>query len=144
MRATVHTKDGHQWDEEIEIPDISRLLRVPGVTSVKTSDVRKFVSIEANGDSWLKIQDRMRPILCEDWDPVHVGFVAHEEYDRYMADIYSLIRRNAPAQGIADYLVGVETRIMGQPAVPIESRIKVAEALLALDLPKVCGAWDAA
>lgn len=57
----------------------------------------------------------IRKILMEDWDPIGVANIegTEDEYDGYIADLQSLLDKNATLGDIADYLYQIETEHMG-------------------------------
>lgn len=137
MRISVESADGRSWDEDVDAPRLSELSRAERISKVKvlTRRIRRSDLFEPNGDAWLTIQDRIRPILCDVWDPVHVGLVNKDEYDGYIGDLYGLLRNGTDHSRLVEYLIDVEMRIMEQGHLPGGRREEAARLLLALDLP---------
>jgi hypothetical protein len=58
---------------------------------------------------------RINEVLHYLWDPIGVRGEPHarDEYDGYVPDIYSLLRKEACAEQIAAYLDKIVTEVMG-------------------------------
>jgi len=86
-----------------------------------------------------QIRVEIRHILMAKWDPIGVSDIpeATDEYDRYVGEIYELLKSRATEKEISQYLIEVETDRMGltdkcgNPLVPAETR---SIAVLALQL----------
>jgi len=84
-----------------------------------------------------EIEDKIRRILLEEWDPIGVGRAPEsaDEYDRYIGGIYGLIQRNASVADISAHLRKLEIDEMGAvdakgvPFLADETRGMVASAL---------------
>lgn len=79
----------------------------------------------------------LRDFLMKQWDPIGVAGIpeAHDEYDRYVGEVYVMLVDGDPtAPDMLQYLEDVELESMGLPDVPErrERRKHVAEALIAL------------
>jgi hypothetical protein len=90
-----------------------------------------------------EIRVKIRHILMDKWDPIGVKDepMAADEYDRYIGDIFELLKRSATDEEIIDHLVYLETERMGlydierKPLVPSEYRIRTIEALKSISFP---------
>jgi hypothetical protein len=134
--------EGVSVGADADVVTLNQRAHTPGITKVLSFGTRWFDRFEPDGDAWITIQERIRPILCGVWDPVRVGFVAKDEYDGYIADLYELLRRGADESRLVTYLHDVESRIMGMPNRPEPVRIEVARMLLGLDLPEIRESQD--
>jgi len=56
---------------------------LPNSTFVGLIVGRDFVRVETEGQVWLDIQDTIRPILNQHWDPIGVADISEDEYDSY-------------------------------------------------------------
>ena len=71
-----------------------------------------------------EIQDAIRQILLQDWDPIGVrdAPTAQDEYDGYVGGIYRLLASAASPEAVAKHLGAIETEQMGlehtQPSAP--------------------------
>jgi hypothetical protein len=95
----------------------------------------EFMGVASSGRAWLLIQDRIRPVLLL-WDPIGLGDLGPaDEYDSYIGGIYTLLRRGAAREEIAEHLGGIEMERMGMEKSPESHRLRVADELLGLELP---------
>jgi hypothetical protein len=84
-----------------------------------------------------EIQDKIRRVLMEQWDPIGVNDVpqAADEYDTYIGGIYGLIQRGVSELDISEHLRGLEIHQMGMvdaqgsPLMADERRAHVASSL---------------
>jgi hypothetical protein len=79
----------------------------------------------------------LRDFLMKEWDPIGVAGIpeAHDEYDRYVGQVYlMLVNGNPTAPDMLQYLEDVELDYMRLPDRPErkERREHVAQALIAL------------
>ena len=79
----------------------------------------------------------LRDFLMKEWDPIGVAGIpeAHDEYDRYVGEVYVMLVDGDPtAPDMLQYLEDVELEYMGLTDMPErrERRKHVAEALIAL------------
>jgi len=67
----------------------------------------------------------------EEWDPIGVKGIpeAADEYDRYIADVIELLRRDASEEEIFKYLSAVEAREMEMSMPDSKARAKTASSL---------------
>jgi hypothetical protein len=79
------------------------------------------------------IQESIRKVLVEEWDPIGVGGVpeAIDEYDSYIGRLYSILVGSRSADEIAACLANIESEEMGV-ATSDEVRCHVAQRLLRL------------
>jgi len=110
---------------------------MPNSRFVAVCEHGQFIGVESRGAAWLEIQESVRAILNQVWDPIGVADSVSDEYDGYIADIYSLLQKAASAQELAAYLGGVESERMGLPRSPEDRRLDIAERLRELKLPSV-------
>jgi hypothetical protein len=85
-----------------------------------------------SGDSALARQ--IRKVLMADWDPIGLSAIPgapEDEYDAYVPAIERMLRQNATATDIADYLDRIVTETMELSAKSDASR-KAADALVAI------------
>lgn len=82
----------------------------------------------------------LRRVLMSEWDPIGVkgAAAAQDEYDSYLGQLGSVLRRGGGSQAVAEYLVWAENR-MGFCRQPDE-RLDVAERIIewyaSADAPK--------
>ena len=79
--------------------------------------------------------EAIRIILVSDWDPIGVmddPEWPRDEYDSYISELHSFIRRGESVEFIARHLCFIEDKRMGLGATPASARIRVAEKLVAL------------
>ena len=69
----------------------------------------------AQRQAWKALQDEIRAVLLQEWDPIGVKDVpeAADEYDGYIAGISALLRAGATDEQIAHHLSEIETKEMG-------------------------------
>jgi hypothetical protein len=105
-------------------------LRPPNSEFVAVVDGRQFVRVESDGQNWLEVQDRIRTVLNEDWDPIGIARDAgDDEYDGYIGGIFSLLRSDASVDVIAEHLARIEIEWM---ALAGSERAKLREVALRL------------
>ena len=80
------------------------------------------------------LDDRIRTILLEDWDPTNASRseYAHREYDAYIPPLITLLESHADETAIIDYLYDREREIMCFPGLGKERLRRPARKLLAL------------
>lgn len=80
------------------------------------------------------IQNRIRMVLLEDWDPIGVAGVpeAQDEYDSYIGPIYRLLASDASVEQLAQHLQEIETTQMGLSPRRLEGLARVANTLKTL------------
>jgi len=84
------------------------------------------------------IQEAIRQILLQDWDPISVRHApeAQDEYDGYVDGVYRLLASGASADAVAEHLCAIERGNMGlKPArARARDRLAVAAKLCRLDV----------
>jgi hypothetical protein len=87
--------------------------------------------------AWDEIQEKIRPVLMADWDPIGVSDVpeAADEYDGYIGGIYVLLRDSASDERIAQHLSEIETKKMGFSVIDHKGYQHLIARLRSLDLP---------
>lgn len=80
------------------------------------------------------LQDRIRTILLEDWDPTNASRseYARHEYDAYIPPLITLLDSHPDETTIIDYLYDREREIMCFPGLGRERLRRPARKLLAL------------
>ena len=75
------------------------------------------------------IQDQIRKILLEEWDPIGIRNEpgAQDEYDSYVGPLHTLLLGGAPPSKVADHLAHIEDAEMGLP-ISAEKRLPVRSA----------------
>ena len=65
----------------------------------------------------VEIQDSIRKILLQDWDPLQVHEIpqCQDEYDSYIGGVYRILAGSRSEQQLADYLLKIGHEIMGAP-----------------------------
>ena len=124
-------------DREREVPVdlVPYSLRLPNAEFVAIVEGGEFVAVEPAGSTWLTIQERIRSVLNSTWDPIGVASDVEDEYDGYIAEIYSLLKQKPAIDQLAAYLLAIETQAMGLSGSSTDQRSDVARQLLQLSLP---------
>jgi hypothetical protein len=112
-------------------------LRLPNATFVALIVGQDLVGLETDGEAWLEIQDRVRDVLNQQWDPFGVADVVEDEYDGYIGEIYELLKGGSSEAEIAGHLRSIEANEMEVRVSPLQKLHSVAERLRRLDLPAV-------
>ena len=104
--------------------------------SVALLQSRSINGAEMRPSRWriATIQDSIRKVLIDDWDPIGVRGVreAVGEYDSYIGRIYQILARSRSLDDLADCLAQIETEEIGV-VTSVGVRTQVAEKLLALN-----------
>ena len=81
------------------------------------------------------VQDRIRQILLNDWDPIGIREVpeAQDEYDSYVGGVYRLLADGASAVEVAAHLARIEGETMGLPS-SADRHLPVATKLCGLNV----------
>jgi hypothetical protein len=111
-------------------------LRMPNSSFVAVVVGRDLVRVEAFGQAWMEIEDRIRAVLNAEWDPIGAAHAVDDEYDGYIAGILSLLQRNVSVEMLAEHLLSIEVQRMGLKGSPRDKLLRVAEALRTLHLPR--------
>lgn len=112
-------------------------LRIPNSQFVAVVKGRELVRVETEGRPWFAIQDRIREVLNAEWDPIGVAHDTEDEYDSYIGHIYSLIRKGASDQEIAEHLSQIEQESMGLSSASFDRLVQIAAHLRGLQLPEL-------
>jgi hypothetical protein len=75
-------------------------------------------------------------VLNEDWDPIGVADSVADEYDSYIAGLYSMLKQDESSESIASHLSTLESE-MGMTVNRIGHLRDIAEKLRALRLPTI-------
>jgi hypothetical protein len=127
-----------QREQDVPVERVPPSLRVPNALFVAVVDRGQFLRVESSGREWLEIQDRIRVVLNADWDPIGVAAgPLDDEYDGYIAPIYSMLRQGASPADLAAYLLQMETEWMELRGLPAEPRFQAARRLSTLQLPSI-------
>ena len=83
-----------------------------------------------------EIQDAIRQILLQDWDPIGVRDVpaAQDEYDGYVGGVYRLLASAASPEAVAEHLRAIETERMGLRHSQAGDLLSVAHTLCRLSV----------
>jgi hypothetical protein len=82
-----------------------------------------------------EIQDSIRRILYQEWDPIGVsGSAPEDEYDSYIAPVYRILCGSRSEQELAEFLFRTERDIVGVWSESPERLQPVARRLLELDV----------
>ena len=83
-----------------------------------------------------EIQDAIRQILLQDWDPIGVrdSPAAQDEYDGYVGGVYRLLVSAASPETVAEHLRAIETEKMGLEHTHPSALLSVAERLCRLSV----------
>lgn len=84
------------------------------------------------------LQDRIRNILLEDWDPTNASRseYARTEYDTFLPPLIALLDSHPDETAVIDYLYDREREIMCFPGLGKERLRRPARKLLALTAPE--------
>lgn len=137
-------RDHHRFVADVPADTLPPSLRLPNSHFVGVVEGRDLIRIESAGEAWLEIQDRIRAVLNATWDPIGVAEDVDDEYDGYIGGIFSLLRREASVDVIAEHLSRIEVERMGLAGSPFTHLREVAVKLRMLQLPVVGGPNPAA
>jgi hypothetical protein len=93
--------------------------------------------VEIDGEAWLEIQERVRDVLNQQWDPIGVADVVEDEYDGYIGEIYAPLKSGSSEAELAEHLRSIEADEMELRVSPIEKLRTVADSLRRLELLNV-------
>lgn len=74
----------------------------------------------------LEIQDAIRQVLLQKWNPIGIDGLPCDEYDSYIAGVWRLLVSGASVRQLAEHLASVEKEYFGLETSP-ERLIPVAE-----------------
>jgi hypothetical protein len=82
-----------------------------------------------------RIQDSIRQILLQDWNPIGFGdALPEDEYDSYIAPVHRILAGSRSEQELIECLFRIERDIIGTPRESPEQLRSVARKLLELDV----------
>jgi hypothetical protein len=137
-------RDNNKYVTEVPVERVPSSLRLPNASFVAVVVGRDLVPVETAGRAWIEVQDQIRIVLNAVWDPIGVAGAVDDEYDPYIAGIYSLLQNGASEDMIATHLVSIEVEQMEVGPSPLNKRLAVAAALWRLQLPAMPGPSSAA
>jgi hypothetical protein len=83
----------------------------------------------------VEIQDSIRKILYQEWDPIGVsGSAPDDEYDTYIAPVYRILAGSRSEREIVEFLFRTECETIGMSAKSSEHLQSIAQRLLELDV----------
>lgn len=92
-------------------------------------------STEPGRNRALDVQESIRRILFNDWNPVGINDSGLEdEYDSFIAPVYRILIGSRSEHEIIQYLGNAETELLGKRLGDINMKRKVTEKLLGLDV----------
>jgi hypothetical protein len=128
-------RDSTKYMIDVPVERIPLSLRHPNASFVGVVVGRDLVRVETAGRPWIEIQDQIRTVLNALWDPIGVADAVDDEYDGYIAGIYSLLQSGASEDMIAKHLLSIEVEQMGFGESPLTELLAVAARLRMLQLP---------
>ena len=82
-----------------------------------------------------QIQDRIRRILYEDWNPLGLrDAVPSDEYDNYIGGVYRLLASGASCEQLAEHLAELERGPLGYPETTAARNMAAARKLCEVDV----------
>ena len=102
--------------------------------SVKLSGSKVAAGKSGRTHSAFAIQDSIRKVLLEDWDPIGIADVPEckDEYDSYIAPIYRILVGSRAGDDLVQALRKIERDEMGVGPASAEVLLPVAKKLLEL------------
>ena len=83
----------------------------------------------------IEIQNSIRKILFEDWDPIGINKDApDDEYDAYIGGVYRILSNNGTEEELLDYLHKVAIESIGIPEHDKNLNKEVAKKLFKLNI----------
>jgi hypothetical protein len=128
-------RGGSTFVIDVEAEKIPSALRLPNSSFVALFTGRDFVRVDARGSGWIEVEDRIRTILNDDWDPIGVAHAVDDEYDGYIAGILTRLVRGSSADGLVEHLRSIEVDRMALSGSSLVRLRAVADALRSLQLP---------
>ena len=126
-----------QFVTDVPAERLPASLRLPNAQFVAAVEGRELVRVETVGTIWLNIQDQIRLVLNDSWDPIGVAGDVPDEYDGYIADLYTLLQRDKADEPIIQHLRGIEADRMGLTTSSRERLQEVVRKLRQLRLPSL-------
>jgi hypothetical protein len=137
VRATYRLEPDETVTIDVPSDNLPPDLQLPNAMCIGLIVGRDLVRVEADGEAWLQIQDKIREALNQEWDPINVADIVEDEYDGYIGEIYGLLKSGASEAGIAEHLRSIEAGKMELRISSAEKLHSVAKSLRRLDLPDV-------
>jgi hypothetical protein len=105
--------------------------------SIKLMNSRPVVgddSASSRRSQALEIQDSIRAVLYEDWDPLGINdhLSTQDEYDAYIAPVYRVLVGNRSVNVLTNMLTRIARDEIGVPVGGVEKLHSVAHKLLKL------------
>ena len=136
LRVAVQRPDGGEHELSAAVERIPEHLRMPNCQFVAVLHSGELKNVDSAGEAWLEVQNQIRAVLNEDWDPIGVADSVADEYDSYIADLYAMLKRGESRASIANHLLTLESQ-MGVGVDRIDYLRGVAEKLRLLKLPVI-------
>lgn len=124
-----------QFVADVPVDRLPASLRLPESSFVAVVEGRELVRVESAGRAWLTIQDQIRAVLNESWDPIGVSDEVSDEYDGYIGGLYGLLQRESADHPIVEHLGRIETEWMGLKEPSRDHLLEVVARLRRLNLP---------
>ena len=128
-------REQRQFIVDVPFDLLPSSLRLPNSHFVAVVQGRELVRVESAGRFWLTIQNEIRSVLNNDWDPIGVADIVDDEYDMYIGSIYGLLASDASEQAIAEHLLSIELERMELKGTLMSRLLEVAARLRELTLP---------
>jgi hypothetical protein len=125
----------HQYMRDVPADRIPASLRLPNSCFVAVVAGSDLARVETAGREWIEIQDQIRTVLNAAWDPIGVAADVDDEYDSYIAGVYSLLQGGASAEILAQHLKSIEVEDMEYRGSSMNKLLAVAAGLQKLQLP---------
>jgi hypothetical protein len=125
-----------QFVADVQVDRLPDSLRSPNSQFVVVVEGREVIRVEPAGAGWLEIQDQIRSVLNNDWDPIGVADDVPDEYDSYIGVLYGLLHRETEDEPIV-HLRRIETEWMGIPEPSCAHLRAVVAKLRRLKLPMI-------
>jgi len=130
-------RGSHQYVRDVPADGIPPSLRLPNSCFVAVVVGSDLARVETAGGEWIEIQDQIRSVLNAAWDPIGVAADVDDEYDGYIAGIYSLLQSGASEEALAQHLKSIEVVQMEYGGSSMNKLLAVAAALQKLQLPQL-------
>ena len=126
-----------QFVADVASERLPESLRLPNSQFVAVVEGRNLIRVDSLGGTWLDIQDQIRSVLNDYWDPIGVADDVSDEYDSYIGGLYGLLSREQSDDVIVEHLRRIQTEHMGLKE-PTRLRLQqVVDRLRNLNLPKL-------
>ena len=81
-----------------------------------------------------EIQEAIRRVLYDDWNPIGVDSLPPDEYDSYITPLYRLLTETRSELDVLEALRRIERNVLGESTSPVGRLREIAAKLLALDV----------